>query len=182
MMMVVTNETVRKKLRQIGLPLLFTALAAIPYAVAAEEPAMPPLPGSDNEIRQFCSNIADAARDRRYLIQKQELEKLQADVNDRITVLEQKKTEYEEWLKKRNDFLKRAEVGLIDIYKNMKPDAAAPQLAELNVQIAAAIIMQLPARQSSLILSEMDAQKAAMVAAIISSAADTKTGKKKNPT
>ena len=32
--------------------------------------------------------------------------------------------------------------------------------------LAAAVIMKLPARQSSLILSEMEAQKAAMVAAI----------------
>ncbi len=33
--------------------------------------------------------------------------------------------EYEDWLKRRNDFLKQAELGLVDIYKTMKPDAAA---------------------------------------------------------
>ena len=56
-------------------------------------------------------------------------------------------------------------------------DAAAPQLQEVNPLLAAAIIMKLPARQSSLILSEMEAEKAAMVAAIMSSAADPNTSK-----
>ena len=42
---------------------------------------------SEYEIRQFCTNIADAARDRRYLLQKQELEKLQTDVDERIAPL-----------------------------------------------------------------------------------------------
>lgn len=37
--------------------------------------------------------------------------------------------------------------------------------------------MRLPARQSSLILSEMDSEKAAMLANIISSASDPNTSK-----
>ena len=61
------------------------------------------------------------------------------------------------------------------LYKTMKADAAAPQLAEMHVEIAAAIIMQLPARQSGLILSEMDAKDAAIVAGIMSSATDPNT-------
>lgn len=129
------------------------------------------------DIEKFCTNIADPARDQRYLIQKQELDKLQSDVDARIAVLETRKAEYEEWLARRNDFLKRAEAGLIDIYKTMKADAAAPQLQEMNVELAAAIIMKLPARQSGLILSEMDPQKAGRISQIISSAADPKTSK-----
>lgn len=31
---------------------------------------------TQDEIQKFCTNIADAARDQRYLMQKQELEKL----------------------------------------------------------------------------------------------------------
>ena len=42
----------------------------------------------------------------------------------------------------------------------------------LTISIAAALIMRLPARQSSQILSAMDAKKAAMVARIMSSAAN----------
>lgn len=130
-----------------------------------------------DEIERFCTNIADAARDQRYLLQKDELEKLQQGVNERITVLENRRAEYEHWLNRRNEFLKRAQSSLNEIYRTMKADMAAQQMEELNLEIAASIIMSLPPRQSSLILAEMDAKKAAIVAAIISSAADPATSK-----
>lgn len=132
---------------------------------------------TQDEIQKFCTNIADAARDQRYLMQKQELEKLQADVNERISALEDRKAEYEDWLARREHFLAQAKANLVDVYKTMKPDAAAPQLEKMHVEIAAAIIMQLPPRQSGLILSEMDAQKAATVAGIMSQAIDKNTSK-----
>ncbi|KAA3530855.1 flagellar protein [Agrobacterium tumefaciens] len=132
---------------------------------------------TQDEIQKFCTNIADAARDQRYLMQKQELEKLQADVKERISALQDRKAEYEDWLARRNHFLEQAKSNLVDIYKTMKADAAAPQLEKMHVEIAAAIIMQLPPRQSGLILSEMDAQKAAIVAGIMSQAIDKNTSK-----
>lgn len=170
--------SVRKLLRlKLALPSVLMALLAIPGAFAQEQPGALTGMTSEEEIRQFCTNIAEPARDRRYLLQKQELEKLQADVDARIAVLENRRVEYEDWLKRRNDFLKQAEAGLIEIYKTMKPDAAGPQLQEIDVEIAAAIIMKLPPRQSGLILSEMNPDKAAMVAAIITSASDKNTSK-----
>lgn len=63
---------------------------------------------TQDEIQKFCTNIADAARDQRYLMQKQELEKLQSDVNERIAVLEDRKAEYEDWLMRREHFLNQA--------------------------------------------------------------------------
>lgn len=163
--------------RNLGLTAAVAVLLSIPGAFAQEEarPAGPP--STEDEIRQFCTNIADSARDQRYLLQKQELEKLQADVDSRVAVLEQRRAEYEDWLKRRNDFLKQAEAGLTDIYKNMKPDAAALQLQEVKTEVAAAVIMRLGARQSSLILNEMDAEKAAVIANIIASASDPNTSK-----
>lgn len=151
--------------------------AAIPGAFAQEQ--IKPLTdmNSQDEIKQYCSNIADAARDQRYLLQKQDLEKLQADVDTRMAELDKRRAEYEDWLKRRNDFMKQAEAGLIDVFKTMKADAAAPQLAEMNPLLAAAIVMRLPARQSGLILAEMEPQKAAMVASIMSQAANPNTSK-----
>lgn len=156
--------------------LIGAVLLVVPQVNAQEKPAITPTSTQD-EIRQYCTNIADAARDQRYLLQKQELEKLQSDVDARIAVLESRKAEYEDWLKRRNDFLVRAEAGLVEIFKTMKADAAAPQLEEMNLEIAAAIIMKLPARQSGLVLSEMDPQKAGMIATIIASASDPNTSK-----
>jgi flagellar motility protein MotE (MotC chaperone) len=132
---------------------------------------------TQDEIRRFCTNIADAARDQRYLLQKQELEKLQANVDERIATLETRRTEYQDWLARRNHFLEQAQQNLVSIYKTMKPDAAAPQLQEMHAEIAAAIIMQLPPRQSGMILAEMEAAKAAHVAGLMSKAVDPNTSK-----
>ncbi|MBW9063683.1 MotE family protein [Rhizobium herbae] len=153
-------------------------MLAMPGAFAQEVAAPATvLPANGDEIQQFCTNIADAARDQRYLLQKKDLEKLQAEVDARIAKLEERRAEYEDWLKRRNDFLKQAELGLVDIYKTMKADAAAGQLELVNPAIAAAIVMKLPPRQSSLILSEMSSDKAAVLTNIISSASDSTTSK-----
>lgn len=132
---------------------------------------------SQQEVQQYCGNIVDAARDQRYLMQKQELEKLQSDVNTRIAELEKRKSEYQDWLKRRNDFLDKAKAGIVDIYKTTKPDDVAQQFDEMDIAVAAAIIMQLPARQSGLILTEMDAKKAAMIVSIMAQAATPKPSK-----
>src|SRR5690606_1207040 len=98
-------------------------------------------------------------------------------VEERIAILEARKAEYQDWLARRNEFLVRAEAGLVDIFKTMKADAAAPQLEEMDMEVAAAIIMKMPARQSGSVLSEMDPQKAGMIATIISSASEPNTSK-----
>lgn len=163
--------------KRLALPLAGAVMLAIPGAFAEERPVIMTTKASADEIREFCTNIADAARDQRYLLQKQELETLQKDVDERIKVLEARRAEYEDWLKRRNDFLKSAEGGLVEIYRKMKPDAAASQLAELDPEIASAIVMKLPPRQSSTILGEMPADKAAALTRIIASASDPNTSK-----
>lgn len=155
---------------------LVTLLLATPGASLAQQ-ASPLDQITQEEIQKFCTAIAEPARDQRYLMQKQELEKLQADIDSRIETLQTRRAEYEDWLKRRNDFMQKADGQLLEIYKKMAPDAAAPQLQKANVILAAAIIMKLPPRQSSLILSEMDPDKAALVASIMSSASDPNTSK-----
>jgi flagellar motility protein MotE (MotC chaperone) len=142
---------------------------------AAAEVAKPPANASIDEIQRYCSNIVDPARDRRYLIQKQELEKLQGDVDQRLKALDKRKAEYQDWLQKRNDFLKMAEQDLVDMYKSMKPADAAPRLAATDINVTAAILLKLTPRQSGLILAQMDPDKAAKLTGLISSAADTRT-------
>lgn len=156
--------------RIVAVPALILLIGSLSGALAQEEKPKPVAKTAREEIKAFCANIADAARDQRYLLQREELSKLQNEVNDRIAQLEQRKSEYEGWLKKRNDFLKKAEGGLVDIYKGMKPDAAAGQLNLIDPNLASAIIMKLSPRQSSLILAEMDPEKAAALTEIISAA------------
>lgn len=129
------------------------------------------------EIQRFCSNIADAARDRRYSLQAKELETLQAEIDKRMKALEEKRAEYEEWLKRRNDFMAQAEEGVVKIYARMRPDAAAERLAEVNSELAAAILMKLDSRQAGVILNEMERKAAATLTGIMASAA-----RKEDPT
>ena len=138
-----------------------------PGAFAQQAPA----PSLEEEIRAFCGNIADAARDQRYLLQKKELEDLQAGVDERIRLLEERTVKYRDWLKKREDFMRVADTQLVEIYKNMAPDSAAAQLEIVKPGIAAAIVMKLSPRLASQILNEMDTKKAAALASILAAAA-----------
>ncbi|MBU0585606.1 MAG: MotE family protein [Alphaproteobacteria bacterium] len=145
------------------------------HEAAAPEPA--PVrqifesPKTGTEIERFCSNIADAARDRRYVLQTKELLALQQEVDKRIKVLEEKRAEYEDWLKRREEFLAQAEDGVVKIYGGMRPDAAAERLAELDATLAAGILMKLDARKAGVILNEMERKAAAMLTGVMASAA-----------
>ena len=122
------------------------------------------------EVQRFCSNIADAARDRRYAMQTKELERLKAEIDDRIKALEAKRLDYEQWLKRRDDFLAKIEDNVVKIYAKMKPDAAAERLAEVKIELAAGILMKLDPRQASTILNEMDSKAAATITGVMASA------------
>ena len=154
-----------------GIVLGALVFGGAPAATQALETAAAAIGEVDDDIRRFCSNIADAARDRRYALQQVELETLQKDIDKRIAALEEKRAEYEDWLARRNDFLAKAEGNLVDIYSRMRPDAAAERLAAVNVELAAGILMKLQARQAGIILNEMDSKAAAALTGIMASAA-----------
>lgn len=86
---------------------IFVMVAALPSARAQEQVRVTSGDTSGQEIQQYCTNVIDQARDQRYVLQKQDLEKLQQDVDNRIAVMEARKAEYEDWLKRRNDFMQR---------------------------------------------------------------------------
>ena len=145
-----------------------TEVATDPQAIAAK---LAPTPlDTGTEIERFCSNIADAARDRRYVLQTEELQALQQEVDKRIKLLEQKRGEYEAWLKRREDFLAKAEDGVVKIYSGMRPDAAAERLAEMDAVLAAGILMKLDARKAGVILNEMERKTAAMLTGVMAAA------------
>lgn len=150
-----------------------TVRQVLPGAQAAEAPrqlAREAKP-DESEIQRFCSNIADAARDRRYALQAEELKQLQTGIDQRMKALEEKRAEYETWLKRREVFLARAQDGIVKIYADMKPDAAAERLAIVNADLAAAILMKLDSRKAGVILNEMDQKAAATLTGIMASAA-----------
>jgi flagellar motility protein MotE (MotC chaperone) len=146
--------------------LLFGAAAAM-----AQSGTTPSAPAKPDEIQRFCSNIADAARDRRYALQAEQLKALKQDIDKRMKELEAKRAEYEDWLKRRNDFAAMAEGDVVQIYAKMKPDGAAERLASVKPELAAAILLKLNPRQASQILNEMDTRDAATLTGIMAAAA-----------
>jgi flagellar motility protein MotE (MotC chaperone) len=148
-----------------------TAAPAPARMVAAPATVVPAEAAAGTEIERFCSNIADAARDRRYALQAQELQQLQQGIDERVKLLEEKRAEYESWLKRREDFLAQAEDKLVKIYGGMRPDAAAERLAEIDAELAAGILMKLDTRKAGVILNEMESKAAALLTGVMASAA-----------
>jgi flagellar motility protein MotE (MotC chaperone) len=169
------NMRIRRGLRAaaaaLGLSGLLFAIGPARTASGEHTEATTALATAGDEVQRFCTNITDAARDRRYALQAKELERLRGDIDERIKALEAKRREYEDWLKRRDDFLTKAEDNVVKIYAKMKPDAAAERLAEVKIELAAGILMKLDARQASTILNEMDSKAAATITGVMASAA-----------
>ncbi|WP_374254737.1 MotE family protein, partial [Xanthobacter sp.] len=78
-----------------------------------------------------------------------------------LAQLEAKRAEYQEWLARREAFLKKADESLIAVVSQMRPDAAAAQLAAMNEDMAAAVLARLSPRVASAILNESEPARAA---------------------
>lgn len=122
-------------------------------------------------IKAYCQNIEDAALDARFLHQKSELQRLEGELEKRTSALEAKRAEYQEWLQRRDEFVNKAEGGLLALYAKIKPDAAAVQLAGIDEEAAAALLLKLKPRSASAILDQMDGTKAARLVSVMIGAA-----------
>lgn len=132
-------------------------------------------PGSDKELELFCANITDSARERRYALQREQLETLKADLEERIKALDSKQTELESWVERREEFARMASSAVVDVYANMPPDSAAERLANMEGGLSAALLMKLKSRTAAAILSEMEPRKASMVTGIMAASSDKTT-------
>lgn len=153
--------------------------AAKPGSVTAPPKPAPPQVAPDNEIAQFCSNVADPAVDARLAWQLKELEKAESLLRERIAEVEAKRAEYEKWMALRDEFLKKAEASVVEIYSRMKPEAAATQIAGMSDETAAAVLAKLSPRNSSAIFNEMDTARAAHLADLLGGMRRVDDGKTK---
>lgn len=149
-------------------------------AVAQDAPQKARAQAEAARTNPYCANVADAAADARFAWQTQTLSALEKDIEQRIVQLEKKRAEYEEWLRRRNEFLKQADEGLVAIFSRMRPEAAAQQLASLNDEKAAAIIAKLNPRISSAILNEMEPGRAAQLTGTLIDSAPREQGAEKS--
>ncbi|WP_314946833.1 hypothetical protein [Bradyrhizobium cosmicum] len=151
------------------------SVTAPPKPLAPAQAAVP----ADNEVALFCSNVADPAVDSRLAWQLKELEKAETQLRERIAEVEAKRAEYEKWMALRDDFLKKAEAQVVEIYSRMKPDAAATQIAGMADETAAAVLAKLSPRSSSAIFNEMDTARAAHLADLLGGMRRVDDGKTK---
>jgi flagellar motility protein MotE (MotC chaperone) len=159
-------------MKSLVVPLLTLALgvfgtdaAMAAESTAAMATAAPPAAAAPNEPQDnaslYCRNIANAAADARYARQTAALTALEKELDDRIAKLEKKQAEYQEWVQRREEFLAKADESVVAIYSQMRPDAAAQQIAMMDEEAAAAILAKVTPRTASAILNEMDATAAA---------------------
>jgi flagellar motility protein MotE (MotC chaperone) len=139
------------------------AASAVPRtAPPAREPDAP-ADAVDGNAQDYCTNIADAAADARFARQAAALVALEKEIDERIAQLEARQAEFKEWLAKRENFMRKADESVVAIFTQMRPDAAAQQMAVMGDGAAAAILAKLNPRIASAILNEMDPAKAAQL-------------------
>lgn len=131
------------------------------------KPAAAAAAPNENEIAQFCSNVADPAVDARLAWQLKALEQAENKLRERIAEVEAKRAEYEKWMALRDEFLKKAEASMVEIYSRMRPEAAATHIAGMSDETAAAVLAKLSPRNSSAIFNEMDSARAAHLADLL---------------
>ncbi len=171
-----------KPVRSPALETFMARVQVAEQAPAAVEPAtgpsrtrkLPDAPAAQaSAARQYCVNIANAAAEARFAWQKKTLLDIELELDKRIALLEAKSAEYQKWVTRRDEFVKKARDNLVLIYARMRPDAAAQQLMAMDEETAAAVLIKLDARGASAILNEMEPARAARLTATISGAAKT---------
>ncbi|MGE0024311.1 MAG: MotE family protein [Hyphomicrobium sp.] len=153
----------------------------------AKEPLFKPLapleppPPSASPAQQYCFNATDSAQDARFAWQAKKIKDMEAELDKRAAQLEAKTEEYKRWLERRDDFSRKAHDKLVSFYARMRPDAAALQLATVDEEMAAAVMMKLETKVASQILGEMDPERAAKIATIISGSSKVPAARKHAP-
>lgn len=139
------------------------AIALSTLLAVGRDPAAATPRTEPSETALYCESIRDSAQEARVRWQAQALLEIEARIEDRLRELAALRDEYEEWLARRQEFLRKAEDGVIDIYSRMRPDAAAAQLSAMDNETAGAVIARLNPRQASAILNEMEPARAAQL-------------------
>ena len=121
--------------------------------------------------RQYCRVVLDRATRERLTSESEATEALKKEIDDRLAKLKAAITEHEQWLKRRQDFQKKAQDGLVKVYASMAAEAAALRLGATDETIAAAILSMLAPKAASAVLSEMPPDKAARLTANLAGAA-----------
>ncbi len=159
----------------VGLCLPLTGVNAQTSVEATED-----LSAALAQARNYCQAIADEAKDARIAWQMRALFDVERQMNEKISELDAKIAELRSWVKRRDEILQRAEGHVVEIYANMRPDAAALQLTSLDDQTAVSILLQMKARKASAVLAELSSERAAYLTDIMAELTARKAAREKS--
>lgn len=147
-------------------------LLAILLLQGLAPPAWPEVTGQPDDASPaavYCLNIADKAADARLARQMARLKEMEKQVEVRVVALEERRVQVQQWVERQEALLKAAESSLVEIYARMDPEAAAGQLASLDLRLSASILHQLKPREASAILNVMKTERAAELVRLLAS-------------
>jgi flagellar motility protein MotE (MotC chaperone) len=147
----------------------------LPAMVAKPAPVSAPSPAYTSAVQRFCASIGPTAIEARFAWQRRTIAELEKEIAVRIERLDAKIEEHKKWLAKREAFAAKATTSLVLLITKMKAEAAALQLAEMEEDVAAALLMRLDAKISGPLLGEIPPIKAARLAGLIAASADVST-------
>lgn len=158
-----------------ALPFLgfFAPVGEQPWAVAGQVEVQ------NHETQQYCGNIANVIAVARVELQQKRLSELEQQLQQRLAELQTRRSQFQELLDRYDALIKKTDETLITVYSKMKPESAAIQIANLDDELAASLLLQLKPKNSSAILSEMDAFHAALLAKKIVGFSSLKRGPQK---
>lgn len=119
----------------------------------------------------YCINILDEARETRNAVLTERLTTLEKQVDQKLDLMAERIAALKAWTERRDNFLKKSNDSLVQIFQSMRPDAAASQLTEIGPAMSASIIAKLEPKYSSAILTEMKPSDAAKITMVLTNLA-----------
>ncbi len=125
-------------------------------------------PSASKDQEEACANIAASVELLHLERRRKQVSELEAEVTTKLSELETRQNDLRALLDRLDAFERKTDDALVGLYSGMKPESAAAQLAQLDDDMAAELMMRLKTKVSSLILGEMDAGRGAALAKKIS--------------
>jgi len=122
--------------------------------------------------RQYCRVVGNDALAAKLAEERRRAEDLKRQIETKIGELEAATAEQKKWLQLRKEFQEKATDNLVAVYALMDAEAAAQRLTNVTDDVAAAILLKLPAKATSAILAEMQSDKAGRLTAYLAGSAD----------
>lgn len=114
-----------------------------------------------DDVQRYCANIVATSAAAALTARERQLRELEQEIKQRLGELEAKRVEIQQAMDRYESVIRKAGDALVNVYSLMKPDAAAAQIASLDDDAGAGLLLRLKPKSSSAILSEMETSRAA---------------------